>query len=112
MSLFEIPIEKLKGIGPKKGELFRKLKVTSIGELIYFFPRDYSFRGEEVEISRAEGLDKCLIKATVCSPVVTTRITGGRTISRVSVFDQSGSLKLVFFNNRFISVRNRCSRHA
>ena len=103
MSLFEIPIEKLKGIGPKKGELFRKLKVTSIGELIYFFPRDYSFRGEEVEISRAEGLDKCLIKATVCSPVVTTRITGGRTISRVSVFDQSGSLKLVFFNNRFIS---------
>lgn len=103
MSLFEIPIDRLKGIGSKKGELFRKLKINSIGELICFYPRDYSFRGEEVEISKAEGLDKCLIKAAVCSPVVTTRISGGRTISRVSVFDPSGSLKLVFFNNRFIS---------
>ncbi len=103
MSLFDVPIEKLKGIGSKKGELFRKLKINSVGELLYFFPRDYSFRGEEVEISRAWGLEKSLIKASVCSPVVTTRIGGGRTISKVNVFDSTGTVKLVFFNNKYIS---------
>lgn len=103
MSLFEIPVEQIKGIGPKKAVYFKRLGINSVGELIYFFPRDYSYRGDQVNIADALGLDKCLIKATVSTPVVTTRISGGRTISKLSVFDPTGSVRLVFFNNKYIS---------
>lgn len=103
MSLFEIPVERIKGIGPKKAVYFKRLGINSVGELIYFFPRDYSYRGNQVNIADALGLDKCLIKATVSTPVVTTRISGGRTISKLSVFDPTGSVRLVFFNNKYIS---------
>lgn len=103
MSLFEIPVERIKGIGPRRGVYFKRLGINSVGELIYFFPRDYSYRGDEVTIDRALGMEKCLIKATVCSPVVTSRISNGRVISKVNVFDPTGTIRLVFFNNRYIS---------
>lgn len=103
MSLFDIPVERIKGIGPKRAVYFKKLGVNSVGELIYFFPRDYSYRGDQVAIADALGMEKCLIKATISSPVVTTRISGGRTISKVSAFDPTGSVRLVFFNNKYIS---------
>ena len=40
-SLYEIPVERIKGVGEKRGKLFRKLGVTSVGELLRFYPRGY-----------------------------------------------------------------------
>ena len=40
-SLFKIDIQKLKGVGPKTAEYFRKLGVCTIGDLIKFFPKGY-----------------------------------------------------------------------
>lgn len=101
-SLFDVPIEELKGIGKKRGELFRKLGISSVGELICYYPRTYEDWSNTVNISQVQEGEVCCIKATVASPVSESRISGGRTLSKVRLEDGSGVITATFFNNRYI----------
>ena len=103
MSLYDLPISSLKGVGKTRAELFSKLSVRSVGELLRFYPRSYSQWGDVTPISETENGEKCLIRARVCTAVSTARIKGGRLLSKVQVSDDSGTIELVFFNNKFIS---------
>ncbi len=103
MSLYDMPVTTLKGFGKTRAQLFSKLSVNSVGDLVRFYPRTYSQWGEVTPISDTKNGEKALIKATVCSNVVTTRISGGRLLSKVTVCDESGAIELVFFNNKYIS---------
>lgn len=101
-SLFEYPIENLKGIGKKKGELFRKLGVNSVGELICYYPRMYEDWSNFVCIADAKVGETCCIKAVVTAPPSISKISGGRVIAKVRLADDSGVITATFFNNRYI----------
>ena len=101
-SLFEKPIETLSGVGVKRGELFRRLGVRTVGELLRYYPRGYVDHSHPVTIAQTQANEVCCIKATVEAPVNERRIAGGRLLSRVRVYDESGALLLTFFNNRYI----------
>ena len=103
MSLYDMPISSLKGFGKTRAELFSKLNINSVGELLRFYPRTYSAWGEVTPISEVQNGEKFLIKARVSTAVSTTRISGGRILSKVQVADDSGAIELVFFNNKYIS---------
>lgn len=103
MSLYDIPMTKLKGVGETRAKLFSKLSVNSVGELLRFYPRTYSQWGDITPINELKNGEKSMIKATVVSAVNTARIKGGRLLSKVQVADDTGVVELVFFNNRFIS---------
>ena len=64
-SLFKIPIEKLKGVGPKSGELFRKLGIDTVGAMIRFYPRTYEDWSDPYSISEAPVDTPACVKATV-----------------------------------------------
>ena len=102
MSLFAVPISKLSGIGKKREELFSKLNIHSVGDLIRFYPRTYENWSDVTLISEVTHGEKYVIKATVSEAVRTIRLSGGRIMCRVAVFDESGYMNLVFFNNRYI----------
>lgn len=102
-SLFEIPIEHLNGIGSKKGQLFRKLGIDTVGALVRFYPRTYEDWSDPCLIENAEIGETVCIKAVVMQPVSETRISGGRLLAKTRVYDDSGYLTLTFFNNRYIS---------
>lgn len=101
-SLFEKPIEDLSGVGKRRGELFCKLGVRTVGELLRYYPRSYLDHSNPVPIMQTQANETCCIKATVEAPVIERRIGGGRLLSRVRVYDESGALPLTFFNNRYI----------
>ncbi len=103
MSLYDMPISALKGFGKTRAELFSKLNIRSVGELLRFYPRTYSLWGEVTPISELTNGEKHLIKARVSTAVSTVRISGGRILSKVQVADDSGVVELVFFNNKYIS---------
>ena len=48
------PIRVLPGIGPKKAELFARLGVRTLGELVRFFPRDYEDRTRLLPVASLE----------------------------------------------------------
>lgn len=101
-SLFEQPIEFLKGVGKKKAELFRKLGVSSVGELICYYPRTYEDWSNFVSISDLKAEEICCIKAVVTAPPSESRVSGGRIITKVRLADNSGVVTATFFNNRYI----------
>ena len=102
-SLFEIPIEHLNGIGSKKGQLYRKLGIDTVGALVRFYPRTYEDWSKPCLIDNAAIGETVCIKATVAQPVSETRISGGRLLATTRAYDESAYIKLTFFNNRYIS---------
>lgn len=102
MSLFEISISTLPGIGEKKIELFKKLGVESIGQLLQFYPRDYNDWANVIHIEDAQIDEKVLVKAKVISKVLTTKIPNNRLLSTTIISDMTGDIKLIFFNNKYI----------
>ena len=102
-SLYKTPLSALKGVGAKRAALYEKLGVRSVGELINFYPRAYEdwTSVEKIE-NLLEGGTYC-IKAVLGSPVSDALIGGGRILSKATVYDDTGKLRLVWFNNRYIS---------
>lgn len=101
-SLFEFPIEHLKGIGKKRGELFRKLGVRSVGELICYYPRTYEDWSNYVNIADLQANEICCVKAMVTAPPSESRVAGGKIITKVRLTDDTGAVTATFFNNRYI----------
>ena len=95
-------IEKLSGIGLKRAELFNKLGVYSVGQLLNFYPRDYENWSDISDISQVVDNTSVCIRASVGSAFKTGYTRSGKFIARVAVFDDSGAAQLVFFNNPYI----------
>ena len=103
MSLYEIPITKLSGIGEKRAALFRKLGIETVGNMISFYPRDYECWSDVTPIADAVPGERCVVRARVATPVNQTRLPGGRLMCKLRIGDDTGFLNLVYFNNRYIS---------
>ena len=102
-------IRVLPGIGPKKAELFAKLGVTTLADLIRFYPRDYEDRTRLLPIASLEAdSPACFIASVVTNPQ-TYRIPkpGGRHLeyTKVAVADHTGRLNLTFFNASYTAGR-------
>ena len=103
MSLYEVPITKLSGIGEKRAALFRKLGIETVGDMITYYPRSYDNWSATTPIAELQPDENCVVRAKVATPVNNIRISGGRTMAKLSVCDDTGYLNLVFFNNKYIS---------
>ena len=101
-SLYSMKIEQLSGIGAKRAELFHKLGVYSVGQLLNYYPRDYEDWSDITDISDVVDNATVCIRAVVGSAFKTGYTKSGKFIARVAVYDESGGAELVFFNNRYI----------
>ena len=102
-SLFKTPVSALPGVGPKRAEQFEKLGISSVGELIQFYPRAYEDWSEVTKIADITEEGTYCVKAVVGSAVSNAVLPGGRFLCKTTVYDDTGTLKLVFFNNKYIS---------
>lgn len=97
------PIRYLKGIGPKRAELFNRLGINSAEDLIYYFPRRYEDRSMVVEISRLKPGEYQTVKARVlgCGQRKSFRRWGFAFFEAV-VEDETGKLPCVWFNQPYL----------
>ena len=96
-------IKYLKGVGPKRSELFARLGVNTVSELIRFYPRVYEDFANTLPIMDAPFDTQVCIKAVLAAPPETSRVKGGMLITKASATDGRGFLNLTFFNNKYIS---------
>ena len=102
-SLFKIDIQKLKGVGPKTAESFRKLGVCTVGDLIKFFPRSYEDWTTISGILAAKGQkDKCL-KLKVLTPAKEFFTRSKKSIFKFIATDGFDNIEVIFFNNRYVA---------
>jgi len=95
-------IESLKGVGPKKGQLYRKLGVSTVEALLRFYPRAYEDWGAFTPIAGTRLNETASVRATVLYRPTATRVRGGMTLYKTAVTDGTDDMALTFFNNRYI----------
>lgn len=90
----------IKGIGEKRAELYRKVGINSLEELITYYPRDYIDYSEPKPISEIENGETCVFKGTVTKKLK-PYFSGKISVYHVAVSDGTDEMLLTFFNTQF-----------
>lgn len=99
---FSDDIKYIKGIGEARAEGFRSLGVSTVGELLRFYPRAYEDWSKILPISQCVIGENVCIKGTVMFPVKNERVRGGMLIAKATVTDGEDVIAVTFFNNKYI----------
>ncbi len=94
-------VTEIKGVGEKTRQLFAKLNILTIGDLLADYPRDYDNFKEPVKIEKASPGEVCAVYGAVCGIPNEKRVRS-LAILNVNVSDGSGILQLTFFNMPFL----------
>lgn len=98
----EKPIQYLKGVGEKRAALFEKKGIKTVGDLLYFFPRSHEDRSKVKLIGDCVEGETVCIAANVYSEPQDKYVRRGMLITNMLVYDDSGMIQLVWYNNKFI----------
>ncbi|HTY14054.1 MAG TPA: ATP-dependent DNA helicase RecG [Candidatus Omnitrophota bacterium] len=97
------PVQYLKGVGPKVSKLLAKVGVSTISDLLYFFPREYEDRNRTVPIGQLDAHgDVVLIRGQI-RRTENRKGRGRMSILKVTIADRTGSVNAVFFNQPFLA---------
>ena len=97
------PVTALAGIGPKKAEMFSKIGVYTVGDLLRRFPLAYQNRGDIRTLAEAGMIgDFCAMMLTVGTRPSTALLKNRMTLTKFSAFDGTGKCEVVFFNQNYI----------
>ncbi len=98
------PITALRGVGEKRAELYKKIGINTVGDLLFHFPRRYIDYSQPVPIDTAPLGEHAVVKAMVIKKNGAARIRQGLVLYKIFAEDESGGrFTIVFYNNRFAS---------
>ncbi|MGF0034188.1 ATP-dependent DNA helicase RecG [Bariatricus sp. SGI.154] len=100
-------IKEIKGIGEKTQKLFEKVGVSTVGDLIRYYPRGYDVYEDPVPISEVEEDRIQTVTGAIFGRV---QVSGTRNMQVTTLYvkDLTGSLKVIWFRMPFL--RNTLAR--
>jgi ATP-dependent DNA helicase RecG len=103
MYTLDTSIQNVKGVGPKLAEIFAQREMTTVRDALLFIPLRYEDRSEKKSIAHL--LPGELVTLEI--EVVSSRnfYKGRRSIQSATVKDETGKLKLMWFNNPHVVTR-------
>ena len=94
-------IRYLKGVGPKRAEIFKNLGIENISDLFYYLPRRYEDRSLLANIIDLKVGDERAIKGRVLK-CAAFRARTGTTIVDMTIEDDTGHLQVLWYNMPFL----------
>lgn len=104
-----VSIEYLKGVGPKRAELLRRLGIYTMRDLLYFRPRDYEQRPAPVPIAAAEEGEPAVLCGKVLSYTM-LRPNRRLTILKAVISDGTDSINAVWYNQPHLQEQMQTGR--
>lgn len=95
-------IRYLKGIGEKRAELFNKLGVFSVGDLLRCLPRGYEDRTDIRDICDVEEGESVCVCASLASGIRSFRARTGARVIQARASDGTGIINLTWFNAPYV----------
>lgn len=95
------PVEVVPGIGRANANAFKRLELRTVEDIVYHFPHRYDDFSSQKQIADL----KVGATETIVAEISDVRLVGGGPRSRVevSVSDESGTIKAVFFNQPWLT---------
>ena len=104
LEVLATPLVRLRTVGPRRAELFERLGLRNVLDLLFYFPRDYHDLSEVRSIGDLKDGENVSVVATVVE--IELRKTAGRkSILGVLLTDGEGSLRAMWFNQPFMRDR-------
>ena len=95
----------LQGVGPKHAQTLAELGISTLGDMLYYFPRRYEDYSQLKPIKSLWYGEQVTVIGTVQS-VHTRPIRGGKaSVVEIIISDGTGALRLSWFNNPWIANR-------
>ena len=107
MPSVEDSIQFVKGIGPKKAKLLEKLHIRTLRDALETYPRDYEDRTRITPIAEIDMEDKYAVRAVVGTEPKVNRIRKGLTLVKCTIYDETGTLNVTYFNNPYAAAQLR-----
>lgn len=95
------PITSLKGIGEKTGDLFKRLGVETVEDLLHDYPRAYDAYGPPVPVGQVQEGKVCTVCGQLLKTATVRRYQNMQVIVTI-VKDLTGSLQLTWFNMPYL----------
>lgn len=103
----DMPVQYLKGVGERRAQLFARLGIRDVGDLLHHYPRQYEDWSAVVPIAEAPVGEPCCIRATALHAPAEHRIRQNMVLYKFTVSDGSSEMGITLFNNRFAAAKIR-----
>jgi ATP-dependent DNA helicase RecG len=95
--LVEIPVDRLRNIGEKRTAALGSMGIENIFDLLTWYPRRYIDRTKRVDLSDLTVGEEAAVFGEI-TRIKGRRMKNGKVMVEANVSDDSGSFKVVFFN--------------
>lgn len=95
-------ITALKGIGEKTAGLFHKLHVYTAEDLVHYYPRDYEYFSEPVDLAHAGLNEVTAVSGRICGNIATRHVRGLSITSFEVACVGGGTLHMTYFNMPYL----------
>ena len=103
----DMPVQYLKGVGERRAQLFARLGIQDVGDLLHHYPRQYEDWSAVVPIAQAPVGEPCCIRAAALHAPTEHRIRKNMVLYKFPVSDGSAEMGVTLFNNRFAAAKIR-----
>lgn len=100
--ILERSVVYVKGVGSKRAELFEKVGVSTVYDLLQYCPRDYIDLSAPCEIKNAQGEDPLVIRARVVKKMPPARIRKGLTVCKAVFTDDTDDITVTLYNQEYL----------
>ena len=101
MELWDISLNKIKGISEKRERCLNKLGILSLSDMLSFYPKSYENRTVLKKINSLTNGESVSIRAKVLS-INKRKINQKLVVTNILVSDDTGAVRLVFFNREYV----------
>ncbi|MBM7615837.1 ATP-dependent DNA helicase RecG [Alkaliphilus hydrothermalis] len=102
MEFLKQNIKALQGVGPKTAQKLNRLKIQTVEDLLYHFPRDYDDRRNVKTINQLTAGEKSTIFGEIMGEARSLPKRGRLSILQTAIKDDTGKLYLTFFNMTYL----------
>ena len=92
----------LKGVGPKRAEMYKKMGIFTVYDLLCHYPRDYIDLTDTVPVSDSMINETVAVKGKIVRKLAPARIRKGMTVYKAVFTDGTADLTVVIYNSEYL----------
>lgn len=102
MADLQTDVRYIRGIGEQRAKALSRLGISTLRDLISYFPRRYEDRTETCKIAELRPEETACVAAMVAAPPQLSHIRKGLDLVKLRAVDETGALDVTFFNQTWL----------
>lgn len=102
MDKLEQDIQYIKGVGPKKSYLLKRLGINTVEDMVWHVPRNYDDRRNIQKIINLRPGEKATFYGRIFGRVNVQRLRRNLLLTKFNIKDETGNIEVVFFNKAYL----------